>query len=48
MLRLGDLTSPYYAGLNLCTLAMGVLYTWRCYRALVVYGAIVAMWAIPA
>ncbi len=48
VLWLGDLTSPYYAGLNLCTLAMGVLYTWRWYRALAVSGAIVAMWAIPA
>jgi signal transduction histidine kinase len=48
VLWLGDLTSPYYAGLNLCTLAMGVLYTWRWYRALAVSGAIVAMWAVPA
>ena len=48
VLWLGDLTSPYYAGLNLCTLAMGVLYTWRWYRALAVSGAIVAMWALPA
>jgi len=48
VLWLGDLTSPYYAGLNLCTLAMGVLYTWRWYRALAVSGVIVAMWAVPA
>jgi signal transduction histidine kinase len=40
--------SPYYAGLNLCILAVAVLYTWRWQRSLLVSGVIVALWLAPA
>lgn len=47
ILRLGGMASPYYAGLNLCILAVGVLYTWHWRHAILVSGAIVAMWLVP-
>lgn len=48
ILRLDGVVSPYYAGLNLCILAVGVLYTWRWRHALAVSGMIVALWLVPA
>jgi signal transduction histidine kinase len=47
VLKLGGVASPYYAGLNLCILAVGVLYTWHWRHAVAVSGAIVGMWLIP-
>ncbi len=44
---LGGVASPYYAGLNLCILAVGVLYTWHWRHALAVTGIIVLMWLAP-
>jgi len=46
--RLDGAVSPYYAGLNLCILAVAVLYTWRWQHALVVSSAILGIWLIPA
>jgi len=48
ILRLDRQSSAYYAGLNLCILAIGVLYTWRWWQALVVSGAVVGLWLVPA
>ena len=48
ILRLGGYASPYYAGLNLCILAVGVLYTWRWWQALLVCSVIVVAWAASA
>jgi signal transduction histidine kinase len=48
ILRLDGVVSPYYAGLNLCILAVGVLYTWRWRHALTVSGMIVGLWLLPA
>lgn len=47
ILKLGGVASPYYAGLNLCILAVGVLYTWHWRHAVLVSGAIVGMWLVP-
>jgi signal transduction histidine kinase len=47
ILRLGGYASPYYAGLNLCILAVGVLYTWRWWQAAIVSGAVVGVWLAP-
>jgi len=47
ILRLGGGLSPYYAGLNLCTLAMAVLYLWRWQQFLYGSGLIVAIWLVP-
>lgn len=47
ILRLGGYASPYYAGLNLCILAVGVLYTWRWWQALAVSGCVVGLWLAP-
>jgi len=47
VLRLGGYASPYYAGLNLCILAVGVLYTWRWWQAALVSGAVVSVWLAP-
>jgi signal transduction histidine kinase len=46
--RLDGVVSPYYAGLNLCILAVAVLYTWRWQHALAVSGAILGIWLAPA
>src|ERR1700760_2230755 len=40
--------SPYYAGLNLCILAVAVLYTWRWQQAALVSCGILALWLLPA
>ncbi|MEZ4226388.1 MAG: ATP-binding protein [Polyangiaceae bacterium] len=48
ILRLDGVVSPYYAGLNLCILAVGVLYTWQWRHALAVSGGIVTLWLLPA
>jgi len=47
ILRLEGGLSPYYAGLNLCTLAMAVLYLWRWQQFLYGSGLIVAIWLVP-
>jgi signal transduction histidine kinase len=47
ILRLEGGLSPYYAGLNLCTLAMAVLYLWRWQEFLYGSGFIVAIWLVP-
>ncbi len=48
ILRLEGPTSSYYAGLNLCILAVAVMYTWTWRQSLLVSGTILAMWLIPA
>jgi signal transduction histidine kinase len=48
ILRLDGVVSSYYAGLNLCILAVAVLYVWRWQRALLVSAAIVGIWVAPA
>lgn len=48
ILRLDAGHTPYYAGLNLCSLAMAVLYTWRWQQFLLVSGLIVLIWLMPA
>jgi signal transduction histidine kinase len=47
ILRLDAGHTPYYAGLNLCSLAMAVLYTWRWQQFLYVSGLIVLIWLFP-
>lgn len=47
ILDLGGPGSPYYAGLNLCILAVAVLYTWRWQQSLMVSAIIIAMWVVP-
>jgi signal transduction histidine kinase len=46
--QLDGYASPYYAGLCLCILAVGVLYTWRWVHALIVCGGIVGVWVAPS
>jgi signal transduction histidine kinase len=48
ILTLDGVASPYYAGLNLCILAVAVLYTWRWQQALLISSAIIAIWLLPA
>ncbi len=48
ILRLDAGHTPYYAGLNLCSLAMAVLYTWRWQHFMLVSGLIVLIWLFPA
>ena len=48
IVRLNGATSPYYAGLNLCILAVAVLYTWRWQQAALVSCAIIGLWLVPA
>lgn len=48
VLELDAVASPYYAGLNLCILAVAVLYTWRWQEALLVSSAIIGIWLAPA
>ncbi len=48
IVRLNSATSPYYAGLNLCILAVAVLYTWRWHQAALVSCAILGLWLVPA
>src|SRR5450432_4011651 len=46
--RLNGAVSPYYAGLNLCILAVAVLYTWRWQQAALVSCGILGVWLVPA
>src|SRR5450755_492013 len=51
IVHLNGATSSYYAGLNLCILAVAVLYTWRWQHAALVSCAILGLWlafALPA
>src|SRR5450755_890514 len=48
MVRLSGAVSPYYAGLNLCILAVAFLYTWRWQQAALVSCAVLALWLVPA
>jgi signal transduction histidine kinase len=48
IVRLNGATSPYYAGLNLCILAVAVLYTWRWHHAALVSCAIFGLWLVFA
>src|SRR5580692_7080601 len=48
IVRLSGAVSPYYAGLNLCILAVAVLYTWRWQQAALVSCAILGLWLVPA
>jgi signal transduction histidine kinase len=48
ILRLDAGHTPYYAGLNLCSLAMAVLYTWRWQQFFYVSSLIVLIWLFPA
>ncbi|HEX3773200.1 MAG TPA: ATP-binding protein [Polyangiaceae bacterium] len=46
--HLNAAVSPYYAGLNLCILAVAVLYTWRWRQAALVSLVILGLWLVPA
>jgi signal transduction histidine kinase len=48
IVHLNSAISPYYAGLNLCILAVAVLYTWRWQQAASVSCAILGLWLAPA
>lgn len=48
ILELDGVASTYYAGLNLCILAVAVLYTWRWQQAFAVSGAVICIWLAPA
>ena len=48
ILRLEGADSPYYAGLNLCILAIGVLYTLHWRHALAISFAVMFLWLAPA
>ncbi|MEI9938657.1 MAG: ATP-binding protein [Pseudomonadota bacterium] len=48
IVRLNGAVSPYYAGLNLCILAVAVLYTWRWQQAALVSCGILSLWLVPA
>jgi signal transduction histidine kinase len=48
IVRLDAGHTPYYAGLNLVTLGMAVLFTWRWQYFLYVSGMIVLVWLLPA
>jgi signal transduction histidine kinase len=47
ILDLGGYTSPYYAGLNLCILGVGVIFTWRLREAVAACAMVVSLWVIP-
>ncbi len=44
---MGGLSTPYYAGLNLSMMGVGLLFVWRPQQAAVTYSAIVASYVIP-
>ncbi len=46
--RLDGYASPYYAGLNLCILGLGLVFTWRGLQAALVCTVIVGIWVISA
>lgn len=45
---LGGFASSYYAGLNLCLLAIGILYTWSLKEAALACLLVVSIWLIPS
>lgn len=47
ILSINGYASPYYAGLNLCILAVGVLYTWPWRFAFTVCVGVVSLWLVP-
>ncbi|MSP60914.1 MAG: response regulator [Myxococcales bacterium] len=46
--RLEGHASPYYAGLNLCILGMGLVFTWRGRETMIICGMIVGLWLVPS
>ncbi len=48
VLQLEGADSPYYAGINLCILAVGVLYTLHWRHALAISVAVMLLWLVPA
>ncbi|WP_373047773.1 ATP-binding protein [Vulgatibacter sp.] len=46
--QLDGFASPYYAGLNLCILGMGIVFAWTLLQTAVACGLIVLIWAVPA
>ena len=46
--QLGGSSSPYYAGLNLLILGIGVGYTWTIRETVIAASLIVGMWLVPA
>ncbi len=47
LVTLDSAGSPYYAGLSMCTLGIGLLYTWRWWQALVFAVSVLALWLLP-
>lgn len=45
---LGGFASPYYAGLNLAVLGVGLVFTWSLVESLIVCFGVVALWLVPA
>ncbi len=45
---LGGYASPYYAGLNLCILGVGVLFTWTVREAMLACALVISIWLIPS
>ena len=48
VVKLEGAGSPYYAGLNLCTLGAGLVYVWTGRQALYTCLMILLIWAVPA
>jgi len=48
VVRLEGYSSPYYAGLCLCIMGVGVIFTWTMRQTAIACGIIVAMWLAPA
>ncbi len=46
--HLGGYASPYYAGLNLCILGMGIVFTWRGRETAVICFVVIAIWLVPS
>lgn len=45
---LGGSSSPYYAGLNLCILGVGVIFTWTLTHAIIASSSVLIVWVLPA
>lgn len=45
---LGGFSSPYYAGLNLCILGVGVIFTWSTLQTILATSTVIAVWLVPA
>jgi signal transduction histidine kinase len=45
--RLGGYASPYYAGLSLCILGVGLVFRWTARQAALVCSIIVGIWLVP-